>query len=107
MVSMSGVWATILPVVVVLVVRALIDRSSRDREALRQAAVGTPEMAEAGRLFAQRQVVRQRARLSRDLRSFGRVRLPVQEVVARGKIGKTERPALTAIEQPEIEDPAA
>jgi|BarGraNGADG00312_2_1021985.scaffolds.fasta_scaffold51226_2 hypothetical protein len=99
LISMSGLWATILAAVVVAVVRTWIKSVSRNK-ALSQAAAGTPEMVEAAQTYAERERDRQRA--------FHGVELSLwEQLPGSGKIRKIERPALEAIEPPEIEDPAA
>jgi hypothetical protein len=95
---MSGVWVTILTAVVVAVVRAWIKSVTRTK-ALRQAAAGTPAMAEAAQTFAERERDRQLAFHGFELWSY--------KILPGGKIGKVERPILKAVESPEIEDPAA
>jgi hypothetical protein len=93
----------------------LIRWASRDK-ALRQAAAGTPEMELAVRLYARRQAVLQRARLS-VLTPLAWVGLvphaylgdPVCEALpsSRAGIGPAQGPVLQAIDAPVIEAPAA
>ena len=89
---------TVIGAVLGAVVGALI-KSALGSKALRQAAAGTPAMAEAAQTFAERERDRQLAFHGFELWSY--------KILPGGKIGKVERPILKAIESPEIEDPAA
>jgi hypothetical protein len=98
LISMSALLITILTTVVGAVVGALI-KSVLGSKALRQAAAGTPAMAEAAQTYAER--VRDWQHFLHDFELWS------YQISPRGKIGKVERPALKAIEPPQIEDPAA